>query len=141
MSALKGSTMFKRKPRSPLHGATVHEIEMLHELIRGARQWEHKIPHAVVGRPSIYGGKSVNGLTDMSWYGKHYNLVFARVFDRLRKRTYAEAIQRNIDAARFRDKNPAAYEIKLLRAELRNGTVTPDRLDDALRRVQNAVRS
>lgn len=140
-TAMKGLPMFKHKPRNPLHGATRHEIEMLREIVRAARLWERTIPHAVVSRPSIYGGKSVNDLNDISWYGKYYNLVFARVFVRLRKRPDTTAIQSNIDDARFREKNPAAYEIRLLRTELQNGTVTPERLDAALSRVQNAVKS
>jgi len=149
---MKGSSMTSRKPhrllwifplpaRSPLHGVTVHEIEMLREAVMTSIRWERRIPHGVVSRPSFYSAKSINGLSDLTFYGKQHNRAFDRTFSRLRERTDSATIQRNMDDARFRDKNPAAYELKLLRAQLKDGAVTPESLDRALGRVQRTVKS
>ena len=51
-----------RKPRSPVSGATVHEVEMLREAIRTVGAWERRIPYAILRFPPFFNNPVSGGV-------------------------------------------------------------------------------
>jgi len=137
--ATKGFTMFKRKPRSPLSGASKKATAMLREIAERACAWERTIPLHAVSTPSTYDSDILDSTGYMSWYSGRNSIALSRAMDRLGRRKDFKQIQRNRQLARLREDNPAVYEVRMLRNELKAGLVTPESLDRSLGQVEQKL--
>lgn len=135
----KGFLMFKRRPRSPLAPMSAHELRMLREAVQMTLRWERAIPYRAESYPDWFEAKSVVGLSGISVFGKFLATALERAKARLAQRPDFGVVQANRSEARLRKDSPAAYQVLMLRRELRAGSATTDSIEGVLRELQRVL--